>query len=192
MLILNSFNKSLTVSLILDYRLFQQVIWYPKPQPRKAAMTSRTTYGSQSFMNEDALEANDCDQIPLVGGDTQDSIEVDRASEEELASVYTVVRPNFNFRVRIREIPTYQLFLAGYLLLALVVFSVCICVNTQSAWGIFAPIVVAVVLFGALLYRNYRERRFHFADSVVAWLDSCCADQPVESTWVPREQPHCR
>ena len=155
-------------------------------------MTSRTTYGSQGSLNEDALEANDCDQIPLMGGDTQDSVEVDRASEEELASVCTVVRPNFNFRVRIHEIPTYQLFLAGYLLLVLVVFSVCICVNTKAAWGIFAPIVVVVVLFGALLYRNYREGRFHFADSLLAWLDSCCADQPVQSTWVPREQPDGR
>ena len=155
-------------------------------------MTSRTTYGSQGSLNEDALEANDCDQIPLIGGDTQDSIEVDRASEEELASVCTVVRPNFNFRVRIHEIPTYQLFLAGYLLLVLVVFSVCICVNMQAAWGIFAPIVVVFVLFGALLYRNYREGRFHFADSLLAWLDSCCADQPVQSTWVPREQPDGR
>ena len=155
-------------------------------------MTPRTTYGSQGSLNEDALEANDCDQIPLMGGDTQDSVEVDRASEEELASVCTVVRPNFNFRVRIHEIPTCQLFLAGYLLLVLVVFSVCICVNTQAAWGIFAPIVVVVVLFGALLYRNYREGRFHFADSLLAWLDSCCADQPVQSTWVPREQPDGR
>ena len=155
-------------------------------------MTSRTTYGSQSSLNEDALEANDCDQIPLIGGDTQDSIEVDRASEEELASVCTVFRPNFNFRFRIHEIPTYQLFLAGNLLLALLVFSVCICVNTKSAWGIFAPIVVVVVLFGALLYRNYREGRFHFADSLLAWLESCCADQPVQSTWVPREQPDGR
>ena len=155
-------------------------------------MTSRTTYGSQGSLNEDALEANDCDQIPLIGGDTQDSIEVDRASEEELASVCTVVRPNFNFRVRMHEIPTYQLFLAGYVLLVLVVFSVCICVNTHAAWGIFAPIVVVVVLFGALLYRNYREGRFHFADSLLAWLDSCCADQPVQSTWVPREQPDGR
>ena len=155
-------------------------------------MTSRTTYGSQGSLNEDALEANDCDQILLIGGDTQNSVEVDRTSERELASVCTVVRPNFNFRVRIHEIPTYQLFLAGYLLLVLVVFSVCICVNTQAAWGIFAPIVVVVVLFGALLYRNYREGRFHFADSLLAWLDSCCADQPVQSTWVPREQPDGR
>ena len=155
-------------------------------------MMSRPTYGSLRSLNEDALEANDCDQIPLMSGDTQDSIEVDRASEEELASVCTVVSPNFNFRVRIHEIPTYQLFLAGYLLLALLVFSVCICVNMNSAWGIFAPIVVVVVLFGALLYRNYREGHFHFADSLLAWLESCCADQPVQSTWVPREQPDGR
>ena len=155
-------------------------------------MTSRTTYGSQSSLNEDALEANDCDQIPLIGGDTQNSIEVDRTSERELASVCTVVSPNFNFRVRLHEIPTYQRCLAGYLLLVLVVFSVCICVNTKAAWGIFAPIVVVVVLFGALLYRNYREGRFHFADSLLAWLESCCADQPVQSTWVPREQPDGR
>lgn len=87
---------------------------------------------------------------------------MDRASEEELASVCTFVRPNFEFRTRIRDIPNYQLFFIGYLLLALVVFSVCICLNTQSAWGIFAPFVVAAVLFGALLYRNYREGRMHF------------------------------
>ena len=138
-------------------------------------MTSRTTYGSLCSLNEDALEANDCDQIPLMGGDTQDSIEVDRASEEELASVCTVVSPNFNFRVRIHEIPTYQLFLAGYLLLALLVFSVFICVNTKSAWGIFAPIVVVVVLFGALLYRNYREGRF--TSLIRYWLGSTAAAQ---------------
>ena len=148
----------------------------------------RTTYGSHSSPNEDALEANDCEEFPLIG-DSEGSAEVDRASVEEMASICTLVRPNFQFRDRIRDIPNYQLCFVGYLLLALVVFSVCICVNTQSAWGIFAPVVVAVVLFGALLYRNHREGRVHFADSLLAWFDSCCADEPVQSTWlsdVPR------
>ena len=113
---------------------------------------------------------------------------MDRASEEELASVCTLVRPNFEFRTRIRDIPNYQLVFIGYLLLALVVFSVCICLNTQSAWGIFAPFVVAAVLFGALLYRNHREGRMHFADSLLAWLGSCCAEQPVQSTLLTHEQ----
>ena len=148
----------------------------------------RTPYGSHSSPDEDALEANDCEQVPLTGGDPEGSIEVDRASVEEMASVCTVIRPTLEFRARIRDIPTYQLCFVGYILLVLVVFSVCICINTESAWGIFAPIVVAVVLFGALLYRNHREGRMHFADSLLAWLDSCCGDQPVQSTWVAHEQ----
>ena len=163
-----------------------QVIWYPKPQPKRTTIIG-TTYGSLGSPDEDALEANDCEQLPLTS-DPEDSVEVDRASEEELASVCTLVRPNFEFRTRIRDIPNYQLVFIGYLLLALVVFSVCICLNTQSAWGIFAPFVVAAVLFGALLYRNHREGQMHFADSLLAWLGSCCADQPVQSTWLTHEQ----
>ena len=147
----------------------------------------RTTYGSHSSPNEDALEANDCEQIPLSADPESSVEEVDRGSVEEMASICTLVRPNFEFRARMRDIPLSQLLFIGYLLLALVVFSVCICVNMQSAWGIFAPIAVSVVLFGAFLYRNHREGRMHFADSVLAWLDSCCADQPVQSTWLTRE-----
>ena len=147
-----------------------QVIWYPKPQPKKAAMT-RTPYGSHSSPDEDTLEANDCEQILPSGGDSEDSEEVDRASVEDMAS-------NLKFRSRIRDIPTYQLCFVGYMLLALVAFGVGICVNTESSWGIFAPIVVAVVLFGALLYRNHREGCMRFAYSPL----------PVQSTWATHEQ----
>ena len=143
-----------------------QVIWYPKPQSKRTPV-KRTTYGSHSSLSEDALEANDCKEVPLTG-DSEGSAEVDRASVEEMASICTLVRPNFQFRARIRDTPNYQLCFLGYLLFTLVVFSVCVCVNTQSAWGIFAPVVVAVVLFGALLYRNHREGRVHFADSLLA------------------------
>ena len=147
-----------------------QVIWYPKPQPKKAAMT-RTPYGRHSSFDEDALEANDCEQILPSGGDLEGSVEVDRASVEEMAS-------NLKFCSRIRDIPTYQRCFVSYILLVLVAFGVCICVNTESSWGIFAPIVVAVVLFGALLYRNHREGRMHFAHSLL----------PVQSTWETHEQ----
>ena len=174
------------MNVCLTNVLIKQVIWYPKPQPKMTTIT-RTIYGSHRSPNEDALEANDCEQL-LLTSDPEDSVEVDRASVEEMASVCTLVTPNFQFRSRIRDIPKYQLCFVGYLLLALVVFSVSICVNTQSAWGIFAPPVVAVVLLGALLYRNYREGRMHFADSLLAWLDSCCADQPVQSTWLTHEE----
>lgn len=148
----------------------------------------RTTYGSRSSLNEDALQANDCDESPLIG-DSEGSTEVDRASVEEMASICRLVRPNFQFRDRIRDIPNCQLCFVCYLLVALVVFSVCFCVNTHYVWGIFAPVVVAVVLFGALLYRKHREGRVHFADSLLACFDNCCADEPVQSTWlsdVPR------
>ncbi|XP_066018233.1 uncharacterized protein [Pocillopora verrucosa] len=76
--------------------------------------------------------------------------------------------PNFEFCARLRDIPFYQLGFIFLLMLALVVFSLCICVNTESALGIFAPISVAGVLFGAFLYRNYRESRLQFANSVLA------------------------
>lgn len=179
-----------TPQLILFILLFplkqKQVIWYPKQQPKKATIT-RTTYGSHGIANEDALEAEDCQPL-LLTGDPESSIEeVDRGSEEEMASVCTAVRPNFEFRARLRDIPRYQLILISYQLLAVAAFSVSICVDTQSAWGIFAPILVAVVLFGAFLHRNYREGRTHFADPIIAWLDSCCKDQPVQSTWLTRD-----
>ena len=164
------------------------MIWYPKPHPLKTTVT-RTTYGSHGSPNEEPLEANDCEEFPLLG-DPESSAEVDRASVEEMAPICTSVRPSLEFRTRIRDIPSYQRFILGYLLLAIVVFSLIVCVNTHSAWGIFAPLVVAVVLFGALLYRNYREGRMHFADSLLAWLDGCCADQPVQSTWLTREQAY--
>ena len=169
---------SVCVILFISFKQ-KQVIWYPKQQPKK---TTRTTYGSHCDLNEDALEAEDCDHQPLTG-DTESSVEeVDRGSEEEKASVCTLVRPNFEFRARLRDIPRYQLVFIACMILALVAFTVCICVNTQSAWGIFAPIAVAVVLFGAFLYRNFREGRMHCADSIMAWLKSCCEDQPVQST----------
>ena len=143
-----------------------------------------TTYGSHGRPNEDALEAEDCDNVPLIA-DSESSIEeVDRGSEEEMSSVCTLVIPNFENRARLRDIPTCQLFCIGYQLLALAVFGVCVCVNTQHAWGIFAPITVAVVLFVAFLYRNYREGRMHCAEPVVASLKSCWEDQPVQSTWL--------
>lgn len=147
----------------------------------------RTTYGSHSSPDEDALEANDCEQLPLTADQESSVEEVDRGSVEEMASVCTFVRPNFEFRARLRDIPFSQRLFMVYLMLVLVVFSACICVNTEAAWGIFAPVAVAVVLFGAFLYRNHREGRMHFADSVLAWLDSCCADQPVQSTWLTRD-----
>ena len=161
----------------------KQVIWYPKQQPKKTPIT-RTTYGSHDGSNEDALEAEDCEHPPLTGDPESSIEEVDRGSVEEMASVCTLVRPNFEFRARLREIPLYQLFFIVYQLLALAVFSVFICVNTQSAWGMFAPIAVAVVLFGAFLYRNYREGRMHFADAIMDWVNSCCGDQPVQFTWL--------
>lgn len=145
----------------------KQVIWYPKQQPKKTTVTT-TTYGS----------------IGLTGDPESSIEEVDRGSEEEMASVCTLVRPDFEFRARLRDIPLYQLLFVAYLLLAVAVFSVFVCVNTQSAWGMVAPISVAVVLFGAFLYRNYRERRMHFADPIITWLKSCCEDQTVQSTWL--------
>lgn len=167
---------------------FEQVIWYPKQQPKKATVAS-TTYGSHSNPNEDALEAEDCEHLPMTADPESSVEEVDRGSEEEMASVCTSDRPNFEFRDRLRDIPRYKLLFMAYLFLALVVFSVCICVTTQSppAWGMFAPITVAVVLFGALLHRNCREGRMHYTDSVLAWLESCCGDQPVQSTWLTRD-----
>lgn len=147
----------------------------------------RRTYGSLGDLNEDALEAEDCDNLPLTD-DPEGSIEeVDRGSVEEMASVCTLVRPNFEFRARLRDIPRCQLLCIAYQLLALAVFSVCVCVTTQHAWGMFAPIAVAVVLFGAFLYRNYREGRMHFADPLMACLNSCCEDQPGHFTWVTRD-----
>ena len=161
----------------------KQVIWYPKQQPKKTTVTP-TRYGSNGGLNEDALEAEDCEQLQLTGDPESSIEEVDRGSEEEMASVCTLVRPDFEFRARLRDIPLYQLLFVAYLLLAVAVFSVFVCVNTQSAWGMVAPISVAVVLFGAFLYRNYRERRMHFADPIMTWLNSCCEDQPVQSTWL--------
>ena len=146
-----------------------------------------TTYGSHGSPNEDALEAEDCEHL-LLTGDPESSVEeVDRGSVEEMASVCTEVRPNFEFRARLRDIPLYQRLFIAYLLLALAVFSVCICANTHSAWAVFAPVSVVVVLFGALFYRNHREGQMHFADPLLAWLDSCCGDQPVQSTWLARD-----
>lgn len=146
----------------------------------------RTTYGSHSSPDEDALEANDCEHLPLTADQESSVEEVDRGSVEEMASVCTFVRPNFEFRARLRDIPFSQRLFMVYLMLVLVVFSVCICVNTEAAWGIFAPIAVAVVLFGAFLYRNHREGRMHFA-SGLHFASSCCADQPVQSTWLTRD-----
>ena len=141
------------------------------------------TYGSDGSPHEDALDAEDCEPLPL-SGDPESSIEeVDRGSEEEMASVCTLVKPKFEFRARLRDIPPCQLFFIAYLILGLVAFSVFICVDTQSAWGMLAPISVAVVLFGAFLYRNYREGRMHFADPIIAWLNRCCKVQPVPFTW---------
>ena len=138
--------------------LQKQVIWYPKQQPKRTTIMP-STYGSHGSPNEDALEAEDCEPL-LLSGDPESSIEeVDRGSEEEMASVSTLVRPNFEFRARFRYIPPCQLLCIAYLLLALAAFSVFICVNMQSAWGMLAPISVGVVLFVAFLYRNYREGR---------------------------------
>ena len=127
-----------------------------------------TTYGSFRSPNEDALEANDCEQVPLMADEESSVEDVDRGSVEEMASICTFVVPNFEFRARLHDIPFYQRGFIFLLMLALVVFSVCICVNTESALGIFAPISVAVVLFGAFLYRNYREGRLQFANSVLS------------------------
>jgi len=173
-------------SFILLFPLKQkQVIWYPKQKPKKTTIMP-TTYGSHGCLNEDALEAEDCDNLPLTGDPESSIEEVDGGSEEEMASVCTLVRPNFEFRARLRDIPPCKLFCIAYQLLALAVFAVCVCVVTQHAWGIFAPIAVAVVLFGAFLYRNYREGRMHFVDPIVTWLNSCCEDRPVQSTWLTR------
>ena len=169
---------------LVNFIIFQkQVIWYPKQQPKKTAIMP-ATYGSDGSPNEDTLDAEDCEPLPL-SGDPESSIEeVDRGSEEEMSSVCTLVKPNFEFRARLRDIPRYQLFFIALLLLGLAAFSVFICFNTQSSWGIFAPILVAVVLFGAFLYRNYREGRMHFADPIIACLNSCCEVQPVPFTWL--------
>ena len=126
----------------------KQVIWYPKQQPKKTTVML-TTYGSHDGSNEDALEAEDGEHLPLTGDPESLIEEVDRGSVEEMASICTLVRPNFEFRARLRKIPRCQLLFIVYQLLALAVFSVCICVNTQSAWGMFAPVAVAVVLFVA-------------------------------------------
>ena len=143
-----------------------------------------STHGSHGSPNEDALETEDCEPL-LLSGDPESSIEeVDRGSEEEMASVCTLVRPNFEFRARLRDIKRCQLLRIACLLLVLAAFSVFICVNMQSAWGMLAPISVTVVLFVALLYRNYREGRIHFADAIIAWLDSCFKVQPVPFTWL--------
>ena len=135
-------------------------------------------YGSQGSPDEDALEANVCDQLPLVA-DPESSVEtVDRGSVEEMASVCTLVTPNFNSRARLHSIPTSRLVFVVYLLLALAAFGVLICVDLRSLWAIFAPVTVAVVLFAAFVYRNYREGRLGWADSLLARFDGCCeADQ---------------
>ncbi|PFX15997.1 hypothetical protein AWC38_SpisGene19759 [Stylophora pistillata] len=156
-----------------------QVIWYLKLQPK--------TYSNHRSPDEDALEVNDCEQVPLTADEESSVEEVDRGSVDEMASVCTFVGPNFESLARLRDIPSsYRVFLL-FLLLAEVVFSVCICVNTKGALGIFAPVSVAVVLFGAFLYRNYREGRLQYVDSAMAWLNSCCTDQPVQSTWLTRD-----
>jgi len=118
------------------------------------------TYDSNGVLNEEPLEADECDESPL-SGDHARSVQVDRASEEEMASICTHVIPSINFSTRIRDIPRYQLLFAVYLCLAVAVFSVCVCLNTPSNWGSFAPPLVIVVLLCALLYRNYREGRMH-------------------------------
>ena len=148
-----------------------------------------TTYGRHRSPDEDAftMEANDCEQVPPMADEGSSVEEVNRESAEEMTSVCTFVGPNFEFCARLRDIPFYQRGFIFLLMLALVIFSVCICVNTESALGIFAPISVAVVLFGAFLYRNYREGRLQFANSVLAWLDRCCADKPVQYTWLTRD-----
>ncbi|XP_068750237.1 uncharacterized protein [Montipora capricornis] len=88
-----------------------QVIWYPKPQPKKTTII-HTAYGSTGSSNEEALEANDCEEF-LLAGDLEGSVEVDRASLEEMASICTYVTPTFELRARLRDIPIYQLFFAG-------------------------------------------------------------------------------
>nr|XP_058942085.1 uncharacterized protein LOC131770396 [Pocillopora verrucosa] len=165
-----------------------QVIWYPKLQ-QKTSVVMPTTYGRHRSPDEDAftVEANDCEQVPPMADEGSSVEEVNRESVEEMTSVCTFVGPNFEFCARLRDIPFYQRGFIFLLMLALVVFSVCICVNTESALGIFAPISVAVVLFGAFLYRNYREGRLQFANSVLAWLDRCCVDKPVQYTWLTRD-----
>ena len=118
------------------------------------------TYGSIGASNEEPLEADDCDESPL-SGDPEGSVEVDRTSVEEMASVCTHVIQTTNFSARIRDIPRYQLWFAVYLCLAVAAFSVCVCLNTSSNWGIFAPPLIFFILLCALLYRNYREGRMH-------------------------------
>jgi len=136
-----------------------QVIWYLKPQLKNTTMI-HPTYGGNRALNEEPLEVDDCDECSLIG-DPEGSVEADRASEEKMASVCTQVIPTTDFSARIRGIPSYQRLFAVYLCLAVAVFSVCVCLNTPSNWGIFAPPVVFVVLLCALLYRNYREGRMH-------------------------------
>ena len=152
-----------------------QVIWYYKPQPKNTTVV-HSTYGSNGALNEESLEADDCDESPLTG-DPEESVGVDRAPVEENETT--------DFIARIRDIPRYQRFFAGYLCLAVGVFSVCVCLNTPSHWGIFAPPLVFFVLVCALLYRNHREGCMHFADSLLTichrlrcrsrrWLPHCC------------------
>ena len=173
---------------VIFFSMEKQVIWYPKLQPKTSAVMP-TTYGRHRSPDEDAftMEANDCEQVPPMADEGSSVEEVNRESVEEMTSVCTFVGPNFEFCARLRDIPFYQRGFVFLLMLALVVFSVCIRVNTESALGIFAPISVAVVLFGAFLYRNYREGRLQFANSVLAWLDRCCANKPVQYTWLTRD-----
>ena len=176
-----------------------QVIWYFKPQPKNTTMM-HSTYGSNGALNEEPLEADDCDESPLIA-DPEESVEVDRTSVEEMASVCTHVMQTTNFRARIRDIPGYQLFFAMYLCLAVAVFSVCVCLNTPSHWGIFAPPLIFLVLLCALLYRNHREGRMHFADSLLTifhklryrlrrWLPRVTTLLPGEQVRDRRENPN--
>ncbi|XP_068750211.1 uncharacterized protein [Montipora capricornis] len=139
-----------------------QVIWYPKPQPKRTPI-NHTACGGTGRSNEEALEASDSDECLLVG-------DPEGASVEEMASVCTHVEI-FEFRARMRDIPSYQKFFAAYLCLAVLVFSVCVCVFIPSGWGIFAPCLMIVALISAFLYRNHREGRIHVAHCLLASFD---------------------
>ena len=86
---------------------------------------------------------------------------------EEMASVCTHVEI-FEFRARMRDIPSCQKIFAAYLCLAVFVFSVCVCVFIPSGWGIFAPSLMIVALISAFLYRNHREGRIDVAHCLLA------------------------
>jgi len=63
----------LKVEMTSIFFFVKWVIWYPKLQPKKSAVM-RTTYGSHRSLDEDALEANDCEQVSLMA-DEECSVE---------------------------------------------------------------------------------------------------------------------